>query len=239
MKIVEYNNSLDIVIEFQDKYKTKIHSCYHHFLSGNIKNPYYPSVCGIGMIGVKYPSRENGKHTKEYQTWIHMLKRCFNENVKKKQPTYKDIICCEEWLLYENFYEWLHSQENFNKWLNGDGWCIDKDIIVKGNKIYSKETCCLVPNYVNVLFTKRESCRGRLPIGVAEQNGKYRVECNNPFEPYIKYLGMYPTPEKAFQVYKKYKEKIIKQVAQLEFNKNNITQKCYEAMINYIVEITD
>ena len=239
MEITEYNNSLDIAVEFKDIYKAKIHSYYHHFLSGNIKNPYYPSVSGVGMIGIKYPSREKGKHTKEYQTWRHMLERCFDEKTKEKRPYYKDVTCCKEWLLYENFYEWLHSQENFDKWLNGERWALDKDILIKRNKVYSPETCCLVPYNVNCLFTKRNSCRGTLPIGVIEHNGKFIAECNNPFKPYKNYLGIYSTQEEAFFVYKECKEIIIKQVAQIEFDNGNITEKCYNAMMNYQVEITD
>ncbi len=29
MKIIEYNNAIDIVVEFQDKYKAKVHARYH------------------------------------------------------------------------------------------------------------------------------------------------------------------------------------------------------------------
>lgn len=235
MKIIEYNNANDIVVEFQDKYKIRVHTTYSHFLSGCVKNPYYPSVYGVGMVGVKYPLQK-----KEYEAWHDMLKRCFNKNIKEKYATYKEVTCCDEWLLYENFYEWLHNQDNFDKWLNEKNWCLDKDILIKGNKIYSPETCCLVPNDVNVLFTKRDNCRGDLPIGVIKQGNKFRVECNNPFDSsHDTYLCMCSTPKEAFNVYKEYKEKIIKQVAELEYNNDNITKRCYEAMMNYQVEITD
>lgn len=55
------------------------------------------------------------------------------------------------------------------------GWALDKDILVKGNKIYSPETCCFVPQEINNLFTKRKSCRGTLPIGVKyiKENKKF------------------------------------------------------------------
>ena len=95
-----------------------------------------------------------------------MINRCFYEKIKEEHPTYKNVTCSEEWLLFENFYEWLHLQENFDKWYNEDKWCLDKDILVKGNKIYSPKTCCLVPQNVNTLFTKKNANRGKLPIGV-------------------------------------------------------------------------
>jgi hypothetical protein len=239
MKIIKYNNANDIIVEFKDKYNAKVHATYNNFLSGSVKNPYYPSVCGVGVIGIKYPSRKNGKHLKEYQTWCDMLERCFDEKRKKIQYTYKDVICCDEWLNYENFYEWLHKQENFDKWLNGEHWCLDKDILIKNNKVYSPETCCLVPNNVNVLFTKRNINRGILPIGVTRYKNKYKAECSSPFEKYNKYLGVYLTSEEAFDSYKEYKEDLIKQIAQEEFNKGNITKTCYDVMMSYIVEIND
>ena len=103
MKIIEYNKASDIVVEFQDEYKAKVRSIYANFLSGSIRNPYYPSVYGVGMTGNKYSTKINDKHTKEYDTWASMLQRCFDDKCKEKQPSYKHVYCCDEWLLYEIF----------------------------------------------------------------------------------------------------------------------------------------
>lgn len=195
-------------------------------------------VYGVGIVGTKYLTKINYKHLKEYDAWTNMLKRCFSEKFKSQRPTYKDTTCCNEWLLYENFYEWLHSQENFDKWLNGS-FTLEKDIIVKGNKVYSPETCCLVPQNVNKLFTKRDATRGDLLIGVSKRKDKFITKCCNPITNKRDFLGAYDTQEEAFNVYKIYKEKIIKQIAQEEYDKGNITKKCYEAMMKYEVEITD
>jgi hypothetical protein len=240
MKIIQYNNKRDILVEFQDEYKGIVHTNYHNFKVGLVKNPYHPSVCnGMGIVGNKYPIHVDHKNIKEYQSWMDMLKRVF----KPKYPTYKDVTCCNEWLLYENFYEWLHSQENFDKWLNGERWAIDKDILVKGNKIYSPDTCCLVPHEINTLFVKSEKTRGEYPIGVSKRNDR------NGFQAKIIYgkknnkakstLYNYSTVEEAFNAYKFSKESYIKQLAQEEYDKNNITKRCYNAMMNYQVEITD
>lgn len=239
MKIIEYNDCHNIVVEFQDKYKAKVHTDYRFFNRGKVKNPYYPSVYNVGMIGNKYPRSVNSKHTKEYQSWIDMLARCFDKTTKETQPAYANVSCCDEWLLFENFYEWLHSQSNFDKWLNGDRWHLDKDILVKGNKTYSPETCCLVPNNINALFTKRDICRGNLPIGVSNWRDRFQANCDNPFTGKMDYLGLHCTPLQAFQKYKNYKERIIKQVAQIEFQAENIIEQCYNAMMNYCVEIND
>lgn len=236
MKIVQYNGATDIMVEFQDSYQAKVHTQYSNFKRGKVKNPYYPSVYGIGVIGSKYPTC-----TKEYDAWHNILTRCYDEKVKEKYPTYKNVVCCEEWLLFENFYEWLHGQSNFDKWLTNDEWAVDKDILIKGNKIYSSDTCCLISQNINKLFLKHDLFRGDLPIGVTKcsnRNG-FVARCRNTITNERDYIGYYDTPIKAFFAYKKYKEDLIKQVARMEYFNGNITKKCYEAMMNYEVEIAD
>lgn len=239
MKIVEYNSATDIIVEFQDEYKIKVNSIYANFKSGSIKNPYYPSVYEVGIIGTKYPRSVNCRNIKEYEAWRCILRRCYDDKVKDKQPTYNGVSCCEEWLSYENFYEWLHSQPNFDKWYNGKRWAIDKDIFMKKNKVYSPEACCLVPQNVNCLFLKREAERGKYPIGVRYTKDGFVAVCRNPFLNKSVELGCYSTPEKAFNAYKKYKEMIIKEVARVEYRAGHITEECYKAMLKYEVEITD
>lgn len=242
MKIIEYNKSNDIIVEFQDEYKAKVHTQYSNFKSGTIKNPFSKSVYGIGVVGNKYEVQQNnGKRTREYAAWRNIIKRSFNDEYKKEHPTYKDVTCCNEWLYYPNFYEWLHSQENFIKWIDNIKWSVDKDILVKGNKIYSPKTCCLVPQNVNCLFTKRDNDRGDCPIGVTynKKSNKYWAQCENQLTNENSYIGSYDTKLKAFEAYKERKECIIKQVAQNEYLNSNITKQCYDAMMNYKVEIDD
>ena len=144
MKVVEYDKTESIVVEFQDKYKAKVITRYNEFAKGKVKNPYYPNVYG-GMIGNKYSAKVNGKISKEYFTWKNMLVDCCNQ----------DVLCCDEWKLFDNFYEWLHEQENFEQFLNGIRWTISKDII-KNNNIYSQNTCFLVSQKVKRLFMKHK-----------------------------------------------------------------------------------
>ena len=244
MKCIEYINYSNVLIEFQDEYHATVHTSWKNFENGTVRNPYEPSIFNVGIIGNKYPSMIDNKITKEYNTWHAMLTRCYSEKFKEQNPAYKNVTCCKEWLLYENFYTWLHSQENFDEWYNNDKWALDKDIIVKGNKMYSPENCCLIPIYINSLFTKNNSIRGNLPIGVSKDEKRcgysamtiYGRENNK-----AKTTGYcYPTPEDAFYLgYKPSKENYIKQIAQEEYDKKNIIKRCYDAMMNYQVEITD
>ena len=113
---------------------------------------------------------------------------------------------------------------------------MDKDILIKGNKIYSSETCVFVPERINLLFIKNDRIRGDLPIGVSYDGNRYKSQCKNGTHKYIR-LGTYDTPEEAFQIYKQYKENVIKDVAN-EY-KGKIPEKLYNALMNYKVEITD
>ncbi len=191
-----------------------------------------------GEFKAKYPTKLDGKLTKEYEAWRGMKRRSLDEKFKERCPAYKSVSCCNEWLNYENFYEWLHSQENFDKWYNGDKWAVDKDILVKGNKVYSPENCCLVPLSVNSLFAKGNSNKNKIPIGVNPHGTGFQASCSNSYNKKI-YLGTYDTIEEAFSAYKDYKEKLIKEIAQIEYDKANITEQCYKAMISHKVEITD
>ena len=145
MKVVEYEKTENIVVEFQDKYRGKVVTRYNEFAKGKVKNPYHPNVYG-GMIGIKYPAKVNGKVSKEYFTWKNMLVDCANDTKN---------ICCNDWLLFENFYEWMHKQSNFDKFLNGNKWALSKDIIANNN-VYSPDTCHLVSSKVKQLFAKQE-----------------------------------------------------------------------------------
>ena len=136
--------------------------------SGSIKDPYSPSVYGIGILGTKYLSRVNGVHTKEYILLADMLRRSYSDNSKKKYPTYEGCKVSDKFKSYEYFYEWCNNQIGFN---NKD-WHLDKDLLTKGNKVYSEDFCVFLPQEINLLFIKRKALRGEHPIGVHWCNTK-------------------------------------------------------------------
>jgi hypothetical protein len=196
---------------------------------GEIKNPNHQSVLGVGYIGIgEYTIRQNGKVSKYYILWKNMLQRCYCPKFKKTHTTYKDCYVSEEWHNFQNFAEW--ADENYI-----EGFELDKDILQKGNKFYSKEKCFFIPKEINTLLIKCDSLRGCLPIGVREIKGKFE---SNLSKKSIKItLGYYDTPEEAFKAYKNAKEKHIKEIA--EEYKSQITEQVYQALINYGVDIND
>ena len=169
-----------------------------------------------------------------------MLKRCYNSKFHEKNSTYKDCKICKEWSCFQNFAEWYYS--NYYE-IKGETMCLDKDILHKGNKMYSPENCVFVPERINTLFVKCNKTRGEYPIGVTyhKQARKFMAQCSvydfeeNKSE--LKKLGFYDTPTEAFQVYKEFKENNIKNMA--EYYKGSIPDKLYNAMYKYEVSIDD
>ena len=239
MIIKDYRGCMDIDVYFPEYNWTFKHATYQSFKNGKIKCPYEPRYYGVGYIGEgKYKMSENGKNTDEYDIWYHMLMRCYDPKYQEKHTTYRGCKVEDYLLNFQHMCEWL---ENNYYEIPGEKMCLDKDILCKGNKIYSRETCIFVPQKINTLFIKCNKSRGKDPIGVYQlPSGNYQAYCNNGYGKYI-YLGIYSTKEEAFNIYKEYKEKVIKDV--IDSYEGEIPEPFYsrlkEAMYNYEVEIDD
>ena len=63
MKIVEYNNIHDIIIEFQDEHKYRLHTSYKSFKNGQCKTRFLPQYLGMAIWAlikkVMYPIQQN------------------------------------------------------------------------------------------------------------------------------------------------------------------------------------
>ena len=236
-KIVKYNNNRNVEIQFINTgYETTVQLV--QVKSGNVKDPHLPSVHGIGVFGIKYPSKINGVQTREYKLWTHMLERCYSDGFKKKQPTYEGCEASENFKSYEYFYEWCNKQIGFSNDGNGNPFHLDKDLLVKGNKVYSENVCVFLPQEINQLLVKRTASRGKYLIGVHWCNTKKvfvaQVSKNKGVP---EYLGSFNTELEAFNAYKQAKESFIKE--QAEKWKGKIDPRAYEALMNYKVNIDD
>lgn len=189
---------------------------------------------GFGIGARKYPSSIAGKHTPEYRLWKAMLRRCYSEKERHLLPSYEGCSVSENFKSFDYFYEWCQEQIGFEI----KGFALDKDILVKGNKLYSEDTCVFVPKAVNQLLITKSSCRGEYLIGVSfeKSRSKFVSKCSignrNSHN-----LGRFATEIEAFQTYKTFKEAYIKQVA--EQYKSQIDPRAYKALIEYEVHITD
>lgn len=181
---------------------------------------------------------ESRKNPQIYAAWRGCFERCYTQSSLEKHPTYQGCEVSEKWHKYSNFKKWYKE----NSWYDGpDRICVDKDILVKGNRVYGPDTCVLVPITLNCIFVKNDALRGELPIGVF-----YQDDCRYKYEALIRRhskqysLGHFETPEEAFAAYKIAKEEHLKEVADwYKEHYPKFPQKLYDAMYNYTVEITD
>lgn len=191
-------------------------------------------IQGIGINDFDGKVTESRKNLKEYRLWTSMLNRCYSPIAHTKRSTYSECVVSENFKSYSYFYEWCQKQIGFDK----EYYHLDKDIMIKGNKLYSEDTCCFVPRDINVLFTNRKALRGKYLIGASLQKrtGRFQASCKDGTGK-LKYLGIFPTQEQAFEAYKAFKESIVKRLAN-EY-KGLIDDRVYHALMNYTVKITD
>lgn len=178
----------------------------------------------------KYRDLEKRLKTLEYIKWCSMRDRCKIEgNVQKRLPSYIGCTMADCFKSkdegFQYFAEWCQSQIGFGK----DGFQLDKDILVKGNQIYSPDTCVFVPQQLNNLFLLPNKTNN-LPVGVRlASNGKYRVELSVNNEKLN--LGYFTNSQEAGDIYLSRKIQAIHQIAQQY--KDQIDTKLYDVLMNY------
>ena len=199
---------------------------------GNVRDRLFPSIYGVGIIGEE-PTRIDGVVLKEYMFWVNMLTRCLSSKYHDKHPTYKGCTFSENFKYYPYFKEWCSNQIGFGN----EGWHLDKDILVKENKVYSEDTCVFVPREINNLLALNNSNRGEYLLGVcySKQHNKFAAQLNK-FGKKVK-LGVFNTEQEAFNVYKKVKEDYTKEVANKW--KDQIDPRVYDALMTYEVEMKE
>ena len=206
MKIVEYQRYDDMVVEFQDEHKAKVHTTYGNFKRSQVRNPYDKTVYDVGYLGEgKYKVYIDQDHLEPvYNVWRTLLGRCCTERHREQFPAYADCTVCEEWLCYQNFAAWW-NQNMYH--VGTERMHLDKDIKFKDNKIYSPETCIIVPQSINELFhvSGRKIKDKDLPYTIKRvARGRYSVEFK------AKSLGIYDTVDECVEIYLEEKRKEIR-----------------------------
>lgn len=230
-KVTSCDNRLKVNITFDNGYKTTCTSTSINSLC--CSSPYLKTVLGVGYLGDGKYNYMDDRYV--YKAWSHMITRCYDEKYSAKFPTYKDCYVDERFHNFQVFAEWYYS----NTWIDAKH-VLDKDILIKGNKVYSPDTCILVDSRINAMFTKCNSIRGEYPIGVSIDKRYNKLRGYIYTEDNKRTMRYCDTIEEAFNMYKSTKEQYLKRVADEYKNKYpNFPQKLYDAMYKYEVEITD
>jgi hypothetical protein len=195
MKVVEYENCANIVVEFQDEHKYRTPATYNNFKRGTLKNPYDRALYGVGYLGEgKYTCHENGVLTNHYVAWASILCRCYYEKNRHLNSSYEGCGTIKEWHNLQYFSEWYY--DNIYDVGNGERMHVDKDILFNGNKLYSPDTCIIVPQKINILFHTKEKKRDPdLPNAIHRCKTGYQSFYNG------KSLGVFNSVESAVKAH--------------------------------------
>lgn len=223
VKIIEFYNKSYVKVVFLNTMSEKFTSI-STLKKGSLKDKQAPSILGFGIVGEDIPSR-GGIQDRAYGAWHSMLQRCLCENTQRKYPTYIGCTVHDDWRYYQNFKKWFYSQVGSDM----SDYQLDKDLLVRGNTLYSPETCCLLPrsinNYLSLLpvygCTQSISFKTRTKQYMAVTSQK-RDKIN---------LGDYRTYKEAFIALKTFKQDKMKEFA-LQ-HKGNVSEVVYQKLMNF------
>lgn len=181
------------------------------------------TVLGIGYnSGGVHIVSVDGMRTHTYMTWYNMMTRCYSKKLHNRFSQYAVCEVIDEWHNFQNFADWYTNHEFY-----GLGYDLDKDLLVPNNKIYSPDTCCLIPQELNKLITTGKVVR-KCMVGASwnRRNNKWlsTISVNGKQI----YLGSFSTELGAHKAYIEEKESIVRASADLWFGK--IEAKAYEAL---------
>lgn len=230
VEYVDSERKVTIICPVHGEFKQ---SPFHHLLGHACKRcmaDKMKSLChGVGYNDYNGRTRVNGKDIPSYKHWYQMICRCYSPIFQKDNPTYKGCSVCEEWHTFSNFKRWFDDHYV-------EGYCLDKDILVQGNKVYSPDTCAFVPQYINHLLLSRQLKKTQ------HKRGIYWDKCTSKFRALLsiegksKKLGYFNTEQEAFEAYKKAKYEEINRVASNAYNNGEINHRVYRALLNYKIE---
>ena len=141
------------IVEFLlTKYKTSARA--DHIRKGDVGDPYYPKIYGVGYLGAKYGTKIDSSMRGR---WERMISRCYNLNdVHYYAYGGAGVTVCERWHCYVNFVEDCKQLPGYNNMIDNPHikYHLDKDILQQGvptnQKVYSPTTCMFVPARENI-----------------------------------------------------------------------------------------
>ena len=196
----------------------------------------------IEDLGLKqeYIEYQNKATNEVYAIYNSIRSRCKNTRSDKQDKNvakcYEDAEMCQEW---------ADNPKNFLRWylehyyaVGDESMAVDKDLLGNGSKIYSPDTCCILPQGLNTLLTnckKRykdgENKDNTLPLGVrySGRTGRYFATITLWGGNQIVKLSEWDTLEEAFEEYKMMKEADNRTV--IAKYKNSIPDNIYQALL--------
>lgn len=133
---------------------------------------------------------------------------------------YGDVIISDEFLDAQKFSDWATQQPGW-----GMGYHLDKDLLGKGSRLYSADTCCFIPATIN--FSLAAGTSTKTIVTQCKDGWKVQFVKNN-----LKiFLGMYPSESEGIAAYRKYQEMYLQSLA--IFYKNKISEAAFSALMSW------
>jgi len=143
-------------------------------------------IQGWGINDADYPVRPRDEdRCPIYRCWNGMIQRCLSSKYQAEYPTYIGCGVDERWKYFMAFRAWYLEQAP------KPGEQLDKDFLGDG-KLYSTETCCFVPGWLNSLFTDCRATRGLWPQGVSYHKRDRKYQANIHIRGREIFLGSFP-----------------------------------------------
>jgi len=226
-------------VKFNDEFGYEVITDNTNVCKGSLKNPYYRKLFGKGYFGVgPYksklgPGSQGYPNTKEYMAWINMLSRCYYDKYTFRttgNKVYDDAEVCDEWLNFQTFAKWFTEKHDYTQLKERDiKVALDKDILGEGSKLYSPETCALVPVEINsALIGCSKVMTGNYCVKYNKlKNGTYSLSLNKPDKTVVRISDL-KSPEDCFNEYIKHKKVILIELANKY--KHVIEQNVYDKL---------
>ena len=162
MEVLEVLEGGKCIVKFLKSGSVK-HTHLSSIRKSEVRDTESRPVYKVGVMDVKNYIKRGQPNPKDYDVWNNMLQRCYNENTREQLKAYEGVEVAEDFKIFSKFKEWYNKQIG----VNNKDWHLDKDLLSKGKeKVYSDETCVLLPPEINTLITNNKSVRGDLPVGV-------------------------------------------------------------------------
>ena len=162
--------------------------------------------------------------TRAYCAWNKMNQRC--RNFKNTYNGFKSFQDFAEWCQTQPGYKLLDSENRY--------WALDKDILGLSvdQKIYSTESCCFIPQYLNKVLCASDSIRGDYPLGVSllKNTGKFMSYCKTTGNGKREIFGYFTTPEEAHLHWQLGKIKAIKNAIHRYESENESSLRVIQAL---------
>jgi hypothetical protein len=228
LEIIDRQNN-DYLVRFKDTGFEKLVK-HRDLTCRKVKDPYAKVVVGVGFVGEgKYKPKVDGKMTSAYNTWWRILNRCYNINSGDYRfYGMQGVSVDPEWHCFQNFAGWFYEN-------SFDNYHVDKDLLSADSKIYSRDTCCFLPQEINKAL--KTTCNRKdtaIPAGIRlMSNGSYQVQVSNTLVKKLEYLGTFPTLEQASVAYLKRKKEIVVALAEKYYGQQKLSDVAYNGLLRW------